>query len=202
MHPHLGCTLLRSLRPRQLANLLKLDGEKEPEVKSAGLLNGPVEQWVDELAALTLEYGIDTYILAENDLTQVRRFVAEVIPQVREQVARYRSQRENQPGKGGVTIRSDDDKPDIMQLAKQAHARDEGIVERLFTYQDDLQLTDEQLAASVGVPVDQLTHLASCQMPMTQGDITTIAHHVHADVRKLTAWFRVWLYDYYRELQP
>lgn len=59
---------------------------------SAGLLNGPVDQWVDDLTTLTLEYGMDTYILMENDLNQVRRYAEEVIPRVREQVARDRAQ--------------------------------------------------------------------------------------------------------------
>src|SRR5258708_14115847 len=48
---------------------------------SVGLLNGPVSQWVEDLKTLTLDYGIDTYVLAENDLNLVRRFAQEILPQ-------------------------------------------------------------------------------------------------------------------------
>ena len=58
---------------------------------SVGLLNGPVSQWVEELTTLTLEYGMDTYVLAENDINQVRCFAQEIVPQVREEVARHRN---------------------------------------------------------------------------------------------------------------
>ncbi|HEX7973350.1 MAG TPA: LLM class flavin-dependent oxidoreductase, partial [Anaerolineales bacterium] len=55
--------------------------------------NGPVEQWVDELTGLALEYGMDTFILGlpEPPGDQIERFIAEVAPRVRENVARQRS---------------------------------------------------------------------------------------------------------------
>ena len=56
---------------------------------SAGFLNGPVEQWVDELTRLTLDYGMDSYIFApsESPASQLERFAGEVAPRVRENVA-------------------------------------------------------------------------------------------------------------------
>lgn len=59
---------------------------------SHGFLDGPVEQWVDELTALTVEQGMDTYIFAPSadPSGQLERFAHEVAPRVREQVARER----------------------------------------------------------------------------------------------------------------
>jgi alkanesulfonate monooxygenase SsuD/methylene tetrahydromethanopterin reductase-like flavin-dependent oxidoreductase (luciferase family) len=59
---------------------------------STGFLEGPVSQWVDTLTKLTLEAGMDSYLFAVTDDldTQLRRFALEVVPQVREQVARHR----------------------------------------------------------------------------------------------------------------
>jgi len=59
---------------------------------SSGGLDGPVDRWVDELTKLTIEYGMDSYIFATADSpeSQLQRFALEVIPQVRENVARHR----------------------------------------------------------------------------------------------------------------
>ncbi len=61
---------------------------------SAGFLDGPVEQWVETLTGLSLEQGMDTYVLwpdAEDVDTQLRRFALEVAPAVREAVRRARA---------------------------------------------------------------------------------------------------------------
>jgi len=60
---------------------------------SSGSLDGPVEQWVDELTALSLEQGMDTYIFAPSGdpVEQLARFANEVIPAVRDQVAKARA---------------------------------------------------------------------------------------------------------------
>lgn len=59
---------------------------------SAGFLNGPTDQWVEELTQLALESGIDTFILGLPDPpeSQLERFAAEIAPQVRENVAEGR----------------------------------------------------------------------------------------------------------------
>jgi len=60
---------------------------------SADFFNGPPQQWVDELSRLVLEYGMDTFILGlpEPPGDQLERFMDEIIPQVRETIARERS---------------------------------------------------------------------------------------------------------------
>jgi alkanesulfonate monooxygenase SsuD/methylene tetrahydromethanopterin reductase-like flavin-dependent oxidoreductase (luciferase family) len=59
---------------------------------SEGFLHGPASQWVDELTALALEHGMDTFVLAPpaDDELQVRRFGEDVVPLVRAEVARAR----------------------------------------------------------------------------------------------------------------
>jgi alkanesulfonate monooxygenase SsuD/methylene tetrahydromethanopterin reductase-like flavin-dependent oxidoreductase (luciferase family) len=76
--------------PAAIQRLLNIGG-RITDGHSEGLLKGPVEQWVDELTMLALDYGVDTFILAENDLNQVRHFAAEIVPQVRAQVAHRRN---------------------------------------------------------------------------------------------------------------
>jgi alkanesulfonate monooxygenase SsuD/methylene tetrahydromethanopterin reductase-like flavin-dependent oxidoreductase (luciferase family) len=60
---------------------------------STGFLHGPADQWVDELTVLTIEYGMDSYILGPiGDVdSQLRRFAEKVVPHVREHVARRRA---------------------------------------------------------------------------------------------------------------
>lgn len=57
---------------------------------SAGFLDGPVDQWADELTELVVDKGMDTFILAGEAGDQLRRFAGEVVPAVREQVAKMR----------------------------------------------------------------------------------------------------------------
>ena len=56
---------------------------------SAEPFTGPVAQWVDELTHLALEVGMDTFIigLPEPPGDQLERFIAEVAPRVRDNVA-------------------------------------------------------------------------------------------------------------------
>ena len=58
-----------------------------------GFLTGPVDYWVDELTRLVVEVGMDTFIYwpTTDHLHQVEVFAAEVVPAVREQVARARN---------------------------------------------------------------------------------------------------------------
>lgn len=61
--------------------------------ESEGFLNGPVDQWVDELTELVTDYGMDTFVFGceNDDVGQIRRFAAEVVPAVRHAVERQRS---------------------------------------------------------------------------------------------------------------
>jgi len=72
---------------RRLANI----GGRITDVSSSSQFEGPVNQWVNQLAALVLDYGFDTFVLAMDDFEQARRFSQEIIPIVRQLVAQQRS---------------------------------------------------------------------------------------------------------------
>lgn len=59
-----------------------------------GFLTGPVDYWIEELTRLVVEVGMDTFIYwpADDRMHQLERFAAEIVPAVREQVARARGQ--------------------------------------------------------------------------------------------------------------
>ncbi|WP_285731323.1 LLM class flavin-dependent oxidoreductase [Nocardiopsis sp. ATB16-24] len=59
---------------------------------STGFLQGPPEQWVEQVVELVLERGMDTFVFGpERDpVVQVERFAAEVAPAVRAEVLRAR----------------------------------------------------------------------------------------------------------------
>jgi alkanesulfonate monooxygenase SsuD/methylene tetrahydromethanopterin reductase-like flavin-dependent oxidoreductase (luciferase family) len=74
--------------PAEIRRVLNVNGTIT-DGRSAELLHGPVDQWVDELTELATAYGIDTFVLwSEGD--QYRRFAEEVVPGVRRQVATER----------------------------------------------------------------------------------------------------------------
>ena len=56
------------------------------------LLEGPPSHWIDELSRFVTELGFDTFVFWPNEdpIRQVERFINEVVPGVREQVARAR----------------------------------------------------------------------------------------------------------------
>ena len=56
-----------------------------------GFLNGPVEQWVEELAGLALDDGVSVFLLGTDHPETIQRFGQEVAPAVRELVAAERS---------------------------------------------------------------------------------------------------------------
>lgn len=45
---------------------------------STGSLEGPADQWIEELTRFVDEFGFDTFIFGNDDLTQVERFATEV----------------------------------------------------------------------------------------------------------------------------
>ncbi|HET7801159.1 MAG TPA: LLM class flavin-dependent oxidoreductase, partial [Humibacillus xanthopallidus] len=58
-----------------------------------GFLQGTADDWAEQLAGLTLEQGMSTYVLGSDDPDTVRRFADEVAPAVRELVQVERSRR-------------------------------------------------------------------------------------------------------------
>lgn len=71
--------------PSTVRRMLNINGEFSRA--SQGLLNGPPEQWAEELAEINLEYGITGFILAANDAFTIEMFAQEVAPATRELVA-------------------------------------------------------------------------------------------------------------------
>lgn len=75
--------------PAEIRRLLNLGGAILPT--SQGFLQGPVEQWVDELSGLALSDGVGTFILASDDPQLITAFGQEIAPAVRARVAAERA---------------------------------------------------------------------------------------------------------------
>ncbi|MEN4476224.1 LLM class flavin-dependent oxidoreductase [Mycolicibacterium cosmeticum] len=62
------------------------------ERESGDPFRGTVSQWTEELTALVVDTGMDTFIFGapDDDLIQTRRFAEEVVPAVRNAVAEHR----------------------------------------------------------------------------------------------------------------
>lgn len=58
-----------------------------------GPLNGPVQQWIEQLAELALTHGVTAYLIGGDDRTVTERFAAEVVPAVRDLVRAERGRR-------------------------------------------------------------------------------------------------------------
>jgi alkanesulfonate monooxygenase SsuD/methylene tetrahydromethanopterin reductase-like flavin-dependent oxidoreductase (luciferase family) len=56
-----------------------------------GMLQGPVDQWVDELTDLAITHGFDTFIFWGEGEGQLQKFAGQVVPAVRAQVAAERT---------------------------------------------------------------------------------------------------------------
>jgi len=75
--------------PGDVRRLLNIGGQFRPTGR--GPLQGPAEQWAEELAELALGDGISTFVLGSDDPDDLRRFAAEVAPAVRDLVAAERA---------------------------------------------------------------------------------------------------------------
>lgn len=77
--------------PRHVRRMLNLmQGSFLPTGR--GFLQGPPEQWVEDLLPLVLEHGFSTLILGTDDPRTIQTFGAEVAPALREAVARERAE--------------------------------------------------------------------------------------------------------------
>lgn len=77
--------------PSSVRRLLNIEGQFA--AVGRGFLDGPPQQWAEDLAGLTLEYGITGFILAADEADSIQRFAAEVAPRTRELVAAGRKRR-------------------------------------------------------------------------------------------------------------
>jgi alkanesulfonate monooxygenase SsuD/methylene tetrahydromethanopterin reductase-like flavin-dependent oxidoreductase (luciferase family) len=76
--------------PASIRRILNVNGVIT-DGASNGMLQGPVNQWADELTNLAIIYGFDTFIFWGEGDGQLHRFAEEVVPAVREQVAAQRA---------------------------------------------------------------------------------------------------------------
>ncbi len=74
--------------PREIRRLANVPGSFEDG--HAAYLSGPAPEWVERLVDLAVEHGFSTFILAGDDVGDYPRIAQEVIPAVREAVARER----------------------------------------------------------------------------------------------------------------
>ena len=77
--------------PKEIRRAYNLGGRIGEEHR--GLLDGPIDHWVEELTRFAIELGMDTFIYwpSEDHVRQVELFAGEVVPAVREAVAAERS---------------------------------------------------------------------------------------------------------------
>ncbi len=66
---------------------------------ASGFLQGTADDWAEQLAELTLEVGMSTYVLGNDDPDTLRRFADEVAPAVRELVQAERGRRASAPAR-------------------------------------------------------------------------------------------------------
>ncbi|WP_159622080.1 LLM class flavin-dependent oxidoreductase [Ruania rhizosphaerae] len=81
--------------PAEIRRLLNINGTVSPS--SQGYLNGPVEQWIEELTALALADGIGTFILGSDDPELIQTFGEQIAPAVRDAVGKERALRGTTP---------------------------------------------------------------------------------------------------------
>jgi alkanesulfonate monooxygenase SsuD/methylene tetrahydromethanopterin reductase-like flavin-dependent oxidoreductase (luciferase family) len=74
--------------PSAIRRMLNIGGQFSST--NNGLLNGPPEQWAEDLAGLTLEYGISGFILMADDEPTMEVFATQVAPATRDIVASRR----------------------------------------------------------------------------------------------------------------
>lgn len=78
--------------PREIRRLVNVSGRLAAE-RSNQLLVGPPAQWAEQLAVLTLEYGMSAFILAGDDPNAIALYGQEVAPAARELVDQERRSR-------------------------------------------------------------------------------------------------------------
>ena len=95
MHARIDeAALATSRRPGDLQRLYNVFGTIT-DGPSRGAFDGPADQWVDTLSELALDGGMDTFVFgpAGDDLSQVQRFLDDVVPAVTDRVQRERDSR-------------------------------------------------------------------------------------------------------------
>jgi FAD/FMN-containing dehydrogenase len=73
--------------PADVRRLVNVSG-RFASASRGGFLDGPSEQWVEQLLPLVVEDGLGTFLLASDDLPTIERFAEEVAPGLRAAVDR------------------------------------------------------------------------------------------------------------------
>jgi alkanesulfonate monooxygenase SsuD/methylene tetrahydromethanopterin reductase-like flavin-dependent oxidoreductase (luciferase family) len=83
--------LVAGRQPREIRRIYNVMG-MITDGPMQGPFMGPAEYWVDELTRLVIEVGMDTFIYwpADDRMSQIELFAAEVAPAVKDQVAQAR----------------------------------------------------------------------------------------------------------------
>ncbi|MGB3409862.1 MAG: LLM class flavin-dependent oxidoreductase [Microthrixaceae bacterium] len=68
--------------PGELRRVLNVSGSITTAA-TRGPLQGPVDQWFDEIGELAISYGFDTFMFWDDDDSKLERFANEVVPAVR-----------------------------------------------------------------------------------------------------------------------
>ena len=76
--------------PASIRRILNVNG-KITDGATNGMLQGPVNQWAEELTNLAITYNFDTFIFWGEGESQLQRFAEQVMPAVRAQVAAERT---------------------------------------------------------------------------------------------------------------
>lgn len=71
--------------PREIRCVVNIGGRFT--ASGTGFLNGPSDQWVDDLLPYVVDDGVGTFIIMGDDPITMQRFAAEVMPALREAVA-------------------------------------------------------------------------------------------------------------------
>lgn len=74
--------------PRAVRRMLNIGGSFAPS--DGGFLQGPPQQWAEQLASVALTYGTSGFLLASDDTVTTQRYAAEVVPATRRLVAEAR----------------------------------------------------------------------------------------------------------------
>lgn len=88
--------------PREVRRLLNIGG-RFGQTKG-GMLDGPSEQWVEQLLPLAIENGESTFILASDDRRVLEQFAAEVAPALRAAVDRERGPVATTPVRSAIAL--------------------------------------------------------------------------------------------------
>ncbi|MEY9860827.1 alkanesulfonate monooxygenase SsuD/methylene tetrahydromethanopterin reductase-like flavin-dependent oxidoreductase (luciferase family)/FAD/FMN-containing dehydrogenase [Catenulispora sp. GAS73] len=101
--------------PREIRRLLNISGSFA--LQGQGFLQGPPEQWAQELLPLAVESGVSTFILASDDPRDIQTYAEEVAPRLRELV---RASRQAAGTADGEVVRS----PKALELRRSGIAYD------------------------------------------------------------------------------